>query len=145
MPRRNSLGDLKIPAKISQAQISLRDLGRVRVFAGSVERKLPSLRLTEYSWNLTIIWIAELKDLQPTYYTLVAKVQAGIDTLQSVPSSDHAWERAFPSLTLFFHLLRPASRVRSNTNPPLVLPRKEAADECAIHYQLQVSNFVGVC
>ena len=46
VPRRNSLGDLKIPARISQAQVSLRrDLGMVREFAGSVERKLPSLCL----------------------------------------------------------------------------------------------------
>lgn len=34
MPRRNSLGDLKIPARISQAQVGLRrDLGMVREFA----------------------------------------------------------------------------------------------------------------
>jgi hypothetical protein len=38
VPRRNSLGDLKIPARISQAQVSLRrDLGLVREFAGCVE------------------------------------------------------------------------------------------------------------
>ena len=40
LPRRNSLGDLKIPARISQAQVGLmRDLGMVREFATSVERK----------------------------------------------------------------------------------------------------------
>lgn len=39
-PRRNSLGDLKIPARISQAQVALRrDLGMVREFASNVERK----------------------------------------------------------------------------------------------------------
>lgn len=39
VPRRNSLGDLKIPARISQAQIGLkRDLGMVREFAASVDR-----------------------------------------------------------------------------------------------------------
>ena len=47
LPRRNSLGDLKIPARISQAQVGLRrDLGMVREFASSVERGfdvLPSL------------------------------------------------------------------------------------------------------
>ncbi|KIN99197.1 hypothetical protein M404DRAFT_155639 [Pisolithus tinctorius Marx 270] len=38
VPRRNSLGDLKIPARISQAQIGLkRDLGMVREFAASVD------------------------------------------------------------------------------------------------------------
>ena len=40
VPRRSSLGDLKIPARISQAQVGLRrDLGMVREFANSVERK----------------------------------------------------------------------------------------------------------
>ena len=40
LPRRNSLGDLKIPARISQAQVGLRrDLGMVREFATSVERE----------------------------------------------------------------------------------------------------------
>ncbi|KAF9556529.1 hypothetical protein CPC08DRAFT_641440 [Agrocybe pediades] len=39
-PRRNSLGDLKIPARISQAQVALRrDLGMVREFASNVERE----------------------------------------------------------------------------------------------------------
>ena len=38
-PRRNSLGDLKIPARISQAQVGIRrDLGMVKEFAQSVER-----------------------------------------------------------------------------------------------------------
>jgi len=40
--RRNSLGDLKIPARISQAQVGLkRDLGMVREFANNIERKPP--------------------------------------------------------------------------------------------------------
>lgn len=40
VPRRNSLGDLKIPARISQAQVGLRrDLGMVREFAANIERK----------------------------------------------------------------------------------------------------------
>ena len=39
LPRRNSLGDLKIPARISQAQVGLRrDLGMVREFASNAER-----------------------------------------------------------------------------------------------------------
>ena len=38
VPRRNSLGDLKIPTRISQAQVGLkRDLGMVREFAAEVE------------------------------------------------------------------------------------------------------------
>jgi hypothetical protein len=45
--RRNSLGDLKIPARISQAQVSLRrDLGMVREFAAHVESEFPSSFLT---------------------------------------------------------------------------------------------------
>lgn len=40
VPRRNSLGDLKIPARISQAQVSQkRDLGMVREFASNIERE----------------------------------------------------------------------------------------------------------
>ena len=39
LPRRILLGDLKIPARISQAQVGLRrDLGMVREFASRVER-----------------------------------------------------------------------------------------------------------
>jgi len=38
--RQNSLGDLIIPARISQAQVALRrDLGMVREFASNVEHK----------------------------------------------------------------------------------------------------------
>jgi serine/arginine repetitive matrix protein 2 len=40
VPRRNSLGDLKIPARISQAQVGpQRDLGMVREFAMNIERQ----------------------------------------------------------------------------------------------------------
>ncbi|KAF8181179.1 hypothetical protein K438DRAFT_2021191 [Mycena galopus ATCC 62051] len=57
--RRNSLGDLKIPARISQAQVGLRrDLGMVREFARNVE---------------------ELKELQGTYQSLVLEVQGILD------------------------------------------------------------------
>ncbi|KAF8264574.1 hypothetical protein EI94DRAFT_1738197 [Lactarius quietus] len=55
VPRRNSLGDLKIPARISQAQVGLkRDLGMVREFAAEVER---------------------LKELQGVYQTLTVEAQ----------------------------------------------------------------------
>ena len=51
--RRNSLGDLKIPARISQAQVGLRrDLGMVREFSTNVERTLlrrfPLISTDEY-------------------------------------------------------------------------------------------------
>ncbi|CAK5266584.1 unnamed protein product [Mycena citricolor] len=67
--RRNSLGDLKIPARISQAQGALRrDLGMVREFARNVE---------------------DLKELQSTYQSLVAEVQAVLDArlLPAAPTS----------------------------------------------------------
>ena len=47
VPRRNSLGDLKIPARISQAQVGLkRDLSMVREFAAEVESELNCSALT---------------------------------------------------------------------------------------------------
>ncbi|KAJ7641186.1 hypothetical protein FB45DRAFT_899602 [Roridomyces roridus] len=50
--RRNSLGDLKIPARISQAQVGLRrDLGMVREFARNVE-ELKELQNTRSEWRL---------------------------------------------------------------------------------------------
>jgi len=43
VPRRNSLGDLKIPVRISQAQVGLRrDLGMVREFAMNIEHYICS-------------------------------------------------------------------------------------------------------
>ncbi|KAH7925772.1 hypothetical protein BV22DRAFT_1033576 [Leucogyrophana mollusca] len=98
VPRRNSLGDLKIPARISQAQIGLkRDLGMVREFAASVDK---------------------LKELQYTYHALVSEVQT---ILESAPPS-----RATSPTIL--HLARPRSRSRSNANtPPSVLDHKRLA------------------
>ena len=53
LPRRNSLGDLKIPARISQAQVGLRrDLGMVREFASNVERGF-CLAFSGFSGDLT--------------------------------------------------------------------------------------------
>ncbi|CAL1703024.1 unnamed protein product [Somion occarium] len=93
VPRRNSLGDLKIPARISQAQVGLRrDLGMVREFATSVE---------------------QLKQLQSTYTSLVTEVQALL--LSTAPPDPTPPPRAL-SPTLF-NLPRPSSRARSNTNP----------------------------
>ncbi|KAG7099204.1 hypothetical protein E1B28_001071 [Marasmius oreades] len=67
VPRRNSLGDLKIPARISQAQVGLRrDLGMVREFAANVE---------------------QLKELQVSYITLVSEVQGVLDTYAQQASS----------------------------------------------------------
>ncbi|PPQ68512.1 hypothetical protein CVT24_005533 [Panaeolus cyanescens] len=93
--RRNSLGDLKIPARISQAQVGLRrDLGMVREFAGSVE---------------------QLKDLQSTYYTLISEVQGVLDSYAQL-HAQQAQEAARSS--------SPHSDPRkSPTTPPSPAPR----------------------
>ncbi|KAL4246133.1 hypothetical protein ABKN59_008972 [Abortiporus biennis] len=93
-PRRNSLGDLKIPARISQAQVGLkRDLTMVREFATSVE---------------------QLKQLQTTYHLLVSEVQAML-VATAPPDPSPSQSRAISPT--FFNLPRPGSRARSNTNP----------------------------
>lgn len=96
VPRRNSLGDLKIPARISQAQVGLRrDLGMVREFAANIE---------------------QLKELQQTYHTLVLEVQSILDMhaqLHATSSTAPPLERA-TSPTLFS---LKKTRPRSNTNP----------------------------
>ncbi|KAI6127189.1 hypothetical protein F5141DRAFT_1210518 [Pisolithus sp. B1] len=87
VPRRNSLGDLKIPARISQAQIGLkRDLGMVREFAASVDK---------------------LKELRSTYEQLLSEANS---KLENAPPS-----RATSPTILT--LARTRSRLRSNTNP----------------------------
>ena len=59
LPRRNSLGDLKIPARISQAQVGLRrDLGMVREFASNVERRF-CLAVSSFSGDLTFSLILQ--------------------------------------------------------------------------------------
>ncbi|KAI9454490.1 hypothetical protein BJY52DRAFT_1284609 [Lactarius psammicola] len=99
VPRRNSLGDLKIPARISQAQVGLkRDLGMVREFAAEVER---------------------LKELQGVYQTLTVEAQA---VLLEPPRNPPASRTTSPT---FFPLPRPRSRARSNTSPS---PFVEIAD-----------------
>ncbi|KAL4064673.1 hypothetical protein V8B97DRAFT_2111834 [Scleroderma yunnanense] len=86
-PRRNSLGDLKIPARISQAQMGLkRDLGMVREFATSVDR---------------------LKELLSIYQQLLSEANTKLES--SSPS------RATSPTIL--NLSRTRSRIRSNTNP----------------------------
>ncbi|KAJ7304614.1 hypothetical protein DFH08DRAFT_903084 [Mycena albidolilacea] len=90
--RRNSLGDLKIPARISQAQVGLRrDLGMVREFARNVE---------------------ELKDLQGTYQTLVLEVQGILDmhVLHPTQSREKAEKEPTRTSPTFF------KRHRSNTS-----------------------------
>ncbi|KAF9270209.1 hypothetical protein L218DRAFT_939238 [Marasmius fiardii PR-910] len=89
VPRRNSLGDLKIPARISQAQVGLRrDLGMVREFAANVE---------------------QLKELQLLYVTLVTEVQGVLDAYAQQAS-------ARTTSPIFFGLARSRSRGRSNSS-----------------------------
>ncbi|KAH9971274.1 hypothetical protein BJV74DRAFT_246190 [Russula compacta] len=93
VPRRNSLGDLKIPARISRAQVGLkRDLGMVREFAAEVEG---------------------LKKLQSVYHSLANEAQTTL-----LERGAHPPRATSPT---FFNLPRPRSRARSNTspNPPL--------------------------
>ncbi|KAJ6462471.1 hypothetical protein C8R45DRAFT_1080599 [Mycena sanguinolenta] len=90
--RRNSLGDLKIPARISQAQVGLRrDLGMVREFARNVE---------------------ELKELQNTYQALVLEVQGILDmhVLHPPPAKEKEEKEVARSSPTFF------KRHRSNTS-----------------------------
>ncbi|GJE90477.1 hypothetical protein PsYK624_066140 [Phanerochaete sordida] len=90
--RRSSLGDLKIPARISQAQVGLRrDLGMVRDFATSVE---------------------QLRDLQTTYYGLVVDMRALL--VETAPPQETQPRAMSPTL---FGLPLPGYRTRSNTNP----------------------------
>ncbi|PCH39016.1 hypothetical protein WOLCODRAFT_141047 [Wolfiporia cocos MD-104 SS10] len=93
VPRRNSLGDLKIPTRISQAQVGLRrDLGMVREFANSVE---------------------QLKQLQTTYRDLVDEIR-NIVIEQLAESSDA--QRRTPA-TKLFDSHKSSTRSRSQTNP----------------------------
>ncbi|KAF8992512.1 hypothetical protein BDQ17DRAFT_1332263 [Cyathus striatus] len=93
--RRNSLGDLKIPARISQAQVGLRrDLGMVREFAANVE---------------------QLRVLQDMYHVLVLQVQDILDTHALALSQVTPQPRA--SSPTFFK-----KRNRSNTNPTVPPP-----------------------
>ncbi|KAF7317486.1 hypothetical protein MKEN_00835000 [Mycena kentingensis (nom. inval.)] len=114
--RRNSLGDLKIPARISQAQHGLRrDLGMVREFARNVE---------------------ELKELQATYKSLISEVQGLLDTHVLHPPTAPPKDDVRSSPTFF-------KRHRSNTsssnpNAPSPLVQQQQA------YKQLASAFYGI-
>ncbi|KZT40956.1 hypothetical protein SISSUDRAFT_402061 [Sistotremastrum suecicum HHB10207 ss-3] len=86
-PRRSSLGDLKIPSRISRAQIGIkRDLGMVREFAGNIE---------------------QLKKLQTTYVMLLEEAD---------PEPVHGSRSQSPppvTTTVQYHMPRPPSRSTS--------------------------------
>ncbi|KIK70974.1 hypothetical protein GYMLUDRAFT_33070 [Collybiopsis luxurians FD-317 M1] len=102
VPRRNSMGDLKlgelkIPARISQAQVGLRrDLGMVKEFAGRVE---------------------QLKSLQTTYHNLVIEVQEILDAqhAQHAKHGPSSTTSPLPS-PITGNIFRPLSRMRSSTS-----------------------------
>jgi hypothetical protein len=69
VPRRNSLGDLKIPTRISQAQVGLkRDLGMVREFAAEVESKYRKVDL-DVSSVAEMEWICRTQGT-PNYLSI---------------------------------------------------------------------------
>ncbi|KAJ7038782.1 hypothetical protein C8F04DRAFT_1088478 [Mycena alexandri] len=117
--RRNSLGDLKIPARISQAQVGLRrDLSMVREFARNVE---------------------ELKELQGTYQTLVAEVQGILDMnlLHASQPKEKEKEKERVASPTFF------KRHRSNTsssNPNAPSPQQVQQQA----YKQLASAFYGI-
>ncbi|KAJ7728869.1 hypothetical protein B0H16DRAFT_232436 [Mycena metata] len=117
--RRNSLGDLKIPARISQAQVGLRrDLSMVREFARNVE---------------------ELKELQGTYQTLVMEVQGILDMnlLHASQPKEKEKEKERVASPTFF------KRHRSNTsssNPNAPSPQQVQQQA----YKQLASAFYGI-
>ena len=119
VPRRNSLGDLKIPVRISQAQVGLkRDLGMVREFAAEVESEYRNCYI-QVQHGVNQLWFAGLKELQGVYQTLTGEAQA---VLLEPPRNPPASRTTSPT---FFPLPRPRSRARSNTSPS---PFPEIAD-----------------
>ncbi|KDQ57716.1 hypothetical protein JAAARDRAFT_35403 [Jaapia argillacea MUCL 33604] len=122
VPRRNSLGDLKIPARISQAQVGLRrDLVMVKDFAGSVEK---------------------LKDLQSIYSSLIVEVFAVLETHHQERGPTPSVRATSPT---FFHLPRPGSRARSNTNPqptpPSTMTSSSAQRQWVSAYQVLEAKY----
>lgn len=104
--RRNSLGDLKIPAHVAQAQVGLRrDLGLVKEFAQSVD---------------------ELKSLQTNYQALVTKLDP---LLAQSPSSGPS---SLPSIPVFHTRERSKSNANHFTSEYYVINSKyRIAWECA--------------
>jgi hypothetical protein len=127
VPRRNSLGDLKIPARISQAQVGLkRDLGMVREFAAEVESEHG--KCSDLS-SQHLKWLSGLKELQNIYQSLAVDAQTALLERRRHPP------RATSPTFFNLPLPRPRSRARSNTSPN---PSLEPADP---HKQFAASFF----
>ncbi|KAJ3750420.1 hypothetical protein DFH05DRAFT_1467183 [Lentinula detonsa] len=139
VPRRNSLGDLKIPARISQAQVGLRrDLGMVKEFAGRVERELVFTAYFQMFLNLflfvphffhnLLVEVQSILDAQHAQYAVQAQSQSrGVSPLSgtssslggssSSPSSPSALNVMNP-----MNIFRPLSRIRSNISSTIISP-----------------------
>ncbi|CAA7262058.1 unnamed protein product [Cyclocybe aegerita] len=117
--RRNSLGDLQIPTRISQAQVGLRrDLDMVKEFAG---------------------YVGEIKEFQQTYHALASEIQAMLDAQAHDLQHQHQHQSPLVSnpppppakdsihttsgfFSAFRDIRKPKNRGRSNTNGRLSLP-----------------------
>jgi hypothetical protein len=67
VPRRNSLGDLKIPARISQAQVSLRrDIGFVRV-ANTIYVGIPMTTKEFAELELFLLYLQQNVEIPETH------------------------------------------------------------------------------
>ncbi|KAG6810622.1 hypothetical protein H0H92_011090 [Tricholoma furcatifolium] len=126
--RRSSLGDLKIPERISQAQVGLRkDMERVREFAAGIERKLSVIFFFSLQHDADCGLFVELKELHLTYQKLVGEVQAVLDQqhlqqqqqqLEKQQQLERQNTRSATPNSFFANLPRPMSRNRSNTTLP---------------------------
>ncbi|KAF6751947.1 hypothetical protein DFP72DRAFT_906614 [Ephemerocybe angulata] len=125
--RRNSLGDLKIPARISQAQVSLRrDLGMVREFAGAVE-SLKGLQDTYNCLTGEIHALMERRAAEAGQAAAAAR-QASASHTPTSPDHEHSQQSSRATSPMGFFNLANLSRThlglggrkgrkRSNTNP----------------------------
>jgi len=130
--RRNSLGDLKIPARISQAQVGLRrDLGMVKEFANKIERKpRPSNVISAHADGIIVAKNTELKDIQRTYNFFVSEIQSLLDAYAAQHAEQQTRRATIPvpagpataTTPNFFSNFKPKARIRSNTNDTTPLP-----------------------
>ena len=113
VPRRNSLGDLKIPTRISRAQVGLkRDLGMVREFASEVE--------SEYR-NRSALTIA---GAEPAFRSQRASNRISVSRGGSANHSSRAWTEQ-PTPRHISDVLQPSSSSfpRAVTYQPESFPR----------------------
>ncbi|KAJ3842363.1 hypothetical protein F5878DRAFT_402697 [Lentinula raphanica] len=120
VPRRNSLGDLKIPARISQAQVGLRrDLGMVKEFAGRVEQ----LKNLQTTYHNLLVEVQSVLDAQHAQYAVQAQSHSrGTSPSLSASSPLASSSPSSPSAMNPMNIFRPLSRIRSNTSSTVLSP-----------------------